>query len=99
MEKDPDFFGVIELDSRETFPQWMIEKKWEEQGFRDGYDGKELSEDNLAGDHDIPRSWGIKAGGVTEYENLVVTSQSHNLAKSNMSGQDYREQLELAGIV
>ena len=99
LEKDPDFFGVIELDSRETFPQWMIEKKWEEQGFRDGYDGKELSEDNLAGDHDIPRSWGIKAGGVTEYENLVVTSQSHNLAKSNMSGQDYREQLELAGIV
>ena len=41
----------------------MIIKKCEEQGRKDGYDGKELNEDNLAGDHDIPRSWGIKAGG------------------------------------
>lgn len=86
-------FGVIELDPRETFPKWMIEKKWAEQDFKDGYDGKKLSEDNLAGDHDIPRSWGIAAGGVTEYDNLVVTSISHNAAKSNMSGDDYRNQV------
>lgn len=84
-------FGVIELDPRETFPHHVILKKWEEQGFKDGYDvGRELSEDNLAGDHDIPRSWGIAAGGVTEYDNLVVTSIAHNAAKSNMSGDDYR---------
>lgn len=86
-----DSFGVTELDPRVSFPHWQIIQKWEEQDRLDGYDGQPLDEDNLAGDHDIPRSWGIKAGGRTEYDNLVVTSVAHNAAKSNMTGDDYRK--------
>lgn len=86
-------FGTTQIDPRKTFTKADILKKWEEQGFKDGYDGEELSADNLAGDHDIPRSWGVESGGVTEYDNLVVTSEYHNRRKGNMSGVNYRTKL------
>tara|TARA_Y100001937_G_scaffold26519_1_gene38054 strand:+ start:798 stop:2237 length:1440 start_codon:yes stop_codon:yes gene_type:complete len=87
-------FGVIEWDSKETFSEADIFQKWEEQDGKCFYTGEPLDEDDLHGDHFIPRSWGIKLGGVTEYHNLVVTSRYHNLAKGKMSGEEYIAYLE-----
>jgi hypothetical protein len=91
LKSDIDSFGIIEIDPRETFPKADIIQKWEEQGRVDYYTGESLNIKQLAGDHYIPRSWGIKKGGVTEYHNLVVTSKKLNLRKLNMSGGEFKE--------
>lgn len=92
LKENMDSFGVIEIDNRD-FTRDQIIRKWEEQGRVDFYDGKPLDNKKLVGDHYIPRSWGKKKGGVTEYDNLVVTSKSHNLKKLNMSGDEYKSLL------
>ena len=91
IKADIDSFGIIEIDPRETFPKVDIIQKWEEQGRVCYYTGEPLNNKQLAGDHYIPRSWGIKKGGVTEYHNLVVTSKKLNLRKLNMSGDEFKE--------
>ena len=53
-----------------------------------------MKEQNIAGDHYIPRSWGIDKGGVTEYDNLVVCSKRVNLQKGNMSGEEFKSLLK-----
>jgi len=88
-----DDFGIIELDPKETFNRSDILKKWQEQDGKCYYTGEPIEEDDLAGDHDIPRSWGIARGGVTEYKNLVVTSLYHNNKKGNMTGEDYKKKI------
>lgn len=93
MKKDMIAFGVIEMDMLETFKRADIIKKWKEQGGLCYYTGEPLDEDNLAGDHFIPRSWGIARGGVTEYHNLVVCSKSLNGKKGNMNGDDFKAML------
>jgi hypothetical protein len=92
LNNDIDSFGVIEIDNRD-FTRDQIIRKWEEQGRVDFYDGNPLDIKKLVGDHYIPRSWGKKKGGLTEYDNLVVTSKSHNLKKLNMSGDEYKSLL------
>ena len=77
-------FGVIEIDGRD-FKRADIIKKWREQGGKCYYTGNPLEEDDIAGDHLIPRSVGVDNGGVTEYYNLVITSRYLNSKKSNMS--------------
>ena len=59
-------FGIIEVDSRPTFKRADIIKKWKEQGYKCYYSGVILTEEDIAGDHLIPRSAGIDAGGVTD---------------------------------
>ena len=81
--------GIIEIDMRDTFKRADVIRKWQEQGGLCYYTGKPIDEDNLAGDHFIPRSWGIACGGVTEYSNLVVCSKDANLKKGNMGGTDF----------
>ena len=88
-----DDFGIIEIDPRETFTRSDILKKWQEQDGKCYYTGEPIEEDDLAGDHDIPRSWGIARGGVTEYKNLVITSLYHNNKKGNMTGEDYKKKI------
>lgn len=100
LKADIDSFGVVELDSRTTFAKADIISKWEEQGRKCYYTNKPLDIKNIAGDHKIPRSWGIKKGGVTEYHNLVVTSKALNNKKLNMGSDDFqklvsKEKLEL----
>lgn len=92
LKEDMDSFGVIEIDTRD-FTRDQIIRKWEEQGRVDFYDKQPLDNKKLVGDHYIPRSWGKKKGGITEYDNLVVTSKSHNLKKLNMSGDEYKSLL------
>ena len=86
--------GMIELDPREKFSRKDILEKWQEQGGKCFYTGNPIDENNLAGDHFIPRSWGIARGGVTEYSNLVVCTKGLNLRKGNMSGDDFIEYLK-----
>jgi len=86
-------FGVIELDGRD-FKRADIIKKWREQGGKCYYTGKSLEEDNIAGDHFIPRSSGVDNGGVTEYDNLVITSRYLNGKKSNMSPEAFEKLVE-----
>ena len=95
MASDLDSFGVTELDPRETFSKGDILKKWYEQDCKDYYTKLPLDEKDFAGDHYIPRSWGIKKGGVTEYHNLVVCHHTINNQKLNMHGDDFIKKLKL----
>ena len=88
--------GMIKLDPQVTFSRSDILKKWQEQGGKCFYTDEEISEDNIAGDHYIPRSFGVEAGGVTEYHNLVVCSKRMNIKKSNMHGDDFVKMLKKA---
>jgi len=85
--------GLILLDPRVSFSRADILKKWQEQGGKCFYTDEPISEDNLAGDHYIPRSLGVEEGGVTEYENLVVCSKRLNNKKSNMKGDDFAKMI------
>jgi len=85
--------GAIKLDSRETFPHKEVIKRWQEQGGKDFYTGKPVPENDIAGDHYIPRSWGIDRGGVTEYHNLVVCSRGINLRKGARHGDEFLEMI------
>lgn len=100
LKADEDSFGVVELDVRETFSKPQIMQKWEEQGRKCFFTGEPLELKDIAGDHYIPRSWGIKKGGVTEVNNLVVTSKKLNLKKSKMHGDDFMKMLneEVASV-
>lgn len=93
LNTDPTAFGLIELDSRDTFSRQDIFQKWKEQDRKCFYTGRLLTEDELVGDHYVPRSWGIAKGGVTEYHNLVVTDRQTNLSKLNMHGDDYLKKI------
>ena len=86
-------FGIIEIDSRPTFKRADIIKKWKEQGYKCYYSGVILTEEDIAGDHLIPRSAGIDAGGVTEYKNLVVCKQSLNNKKSNLDPDIFKQMI------
>jgi hypothetical protein len=90
---DKKSFGLMELDSRESFTRADITKKWKEQGRKCFYTGRVLNEDELVGDHYVPRSWGVDRGGVTEYTNLVVTDAQTNLKKLSMHGDDFIKKL------
>ena len=86
--------GLIKLDPRVSFTRSEILKKWQEQGGKCFYTDEPIVEDDLAGDHFIPRSFGVALGGVTEYSNLVVCSKRTNIKKSNMHGDDFMEMLK-----
>ena len=92
-EKGEINFGVIKLDLRKTFKRGDIVRKWQEQGGKCALTGLELTEKEIAGDHIIPRSAGLKAGGVTEYDNLQVIGKLDNIKKSNMSNEDYKNKI------
>ena len=97
LNKDKDKAGVIELDPRETFSKSDIQKKFFEQGQRCFYTGELLDLSNIAGDHYIARSLGIKRGGVTEYHNLVVTSPQLNNEKDNKTPKEFHNLLVKRG--
>jgi len=89
MNANKKSFGIIELDPRESFPSEDIYRKWKEQDCKDGYTSLPLEFDDAVGDHKIPRSEGIDNGGVTEYDNLVVTADVNNRIKSNMNAVSF----------
>jgi hypothetical protein len=91
---DEDSFGVVEIDVR-NFTKPQIIQKWEEQGRKCFFTGQTIELKDIAGDHYIPRSWGIKKGGVTEVTNLAVTSKKLNLRKLNMHGDDFIKMIKV----
>lgn len=91
---DVESFGLLALDPKETFSEAQILQKWEEQYGKCFFTGEELERNDLAGDHYIPRSWGIAKGGVTEYSNLVVTSKGLNLKKGARHGDEFLAELK-----
>jgi hypothetical protein len=84
-----DEFGVTDLDPKRTFSTADIIRKWEEQGGKCFYYNIPIERTDLAGDHYIPHSYGIKAGGVTTYDNLRVTSKATNRKKLTIHGDDF----------
>ena len=87
-DADFDSFGVIEIDNKD-FSKGQIIKKLYEQKHLDFYTGLPLKEEDAAGDHYIPRIWGVKRGGITHESNLVVTTESLNKQKGNESGDEF----------
>ena len=98
MDLDPDW-GFVEIDPRVSFSDSAIEKRWNEVGRVCEYTGEPITLEDVVGDHAIPRSWGIKLGGVTEYHNLRVTTAYHNGRKLQMNEEAYRAKLEQEGKV
>ena len=93
LEKGVIDFGIIKLDLRKTFSKADIVRKWQEQGGNCALTGNKIPQNRIAGDHKIPRSAGINAGGVTEYDNLQVIGKRDNIKKSNMSNEDYKKKI------
>jgi hypothetical protein len=83
----------IEIDTRD-FTKKQIEDKLIAQGGLDFWTLKPLKSSNAVGDHYIPRSAGVEQGGVTEWENLVITSNYNNRTKSNMTPEMFQAQME-----
>jgi hypothetical protein len=92
LKMDEDSFGAIAIDNS-NFSKPQIIQKWEEQDRKCYFTGHTLELKDIAGDHYIPRSWGVKKGGVTEMDNLVVTSKKLNLRKLNVHGDDFKKML------
>ena len=92
LEKDISAFGVVEIDLRD-FTNEQIYKKWKEQVGLDCWTKLPIDFDDAVGDHLIPRSEGKKLGGVTEYDNLGVTSDVNNRIKSNMNPESFKKQV------
>ena len=92
LEKDISAFGVVEIDLRD-FTNEKIYQKWKDQGGLDYWTGLPLDFEDAVGDHLIPRSEGKALGGVTEYHNLVVTSDVNNRIKSNMNPESFKKQV------
>ena len=89
--KNEDAFGITLYDARETFDSQLILRKWLENNKKDDL-GNPIKKEDIRGDHDIPRSWGIKKGGVTEYSNLKILNAKDNGLKSNkMTFNEYKE--------
>ena len=82
---NPEQFSALELDPIRIFDKSMVIEKWKEQGKLDAETGKPLDINNLAGDHIIAHKEGIKAGGVTTWENLQVISKNRNQKKGSSS--------------
>ena len=83
----------VKIDTRD-FTAKQIDDQLIAQGGIDGYTGKPLKRENAVGDHIIPRSAGIEAGGVTEPHNLIVTSDFNNRTKSNMNSEIFKKQMK-----
>jgi 5-methylcytosine-specific restriction endonuclease McrA len=92
---NPERWGVIKIDTRESFSRNDIYQKWIEQDKKCYYTGREITQDELVGDHIIPRNAGVAQGGVTEYFNLAVTDSATNTAKSQLSAEDFQKRINI----
>jgi len=90
-------WGIVKVDIKRTFSPEEIERKWVDQGCKCYYTGEDLELDDCVGDHGIPWSWGIERGGVTNYDNLIVTSEYHNSRKSDKyTAEEYLDLIRTA---
>jgi hypothetical protein len=78
-----DDWGIVQVDSRRNFTRDEIYRKWKDQGCTCYYTGRPIALEDAVGDHGIPWSWGADRGGITSYDNLIVTTEYHNARKSD----------------
>jgi hypothetical protein len=81
--QDLSEWGITQVDTRRGFTTDEIYRKWKEQDCKCYYTGQPIPLEDAVGDHAIPWSWGIDRGGLTNYDNLVVTTEFHNSKKSD----------------
>ena len=87
-------WGIVEIDSRRTFSEDDKYRKWKEQEGKCYFTGEFIELEDAVADHDIPHAWGVDKGGVTEYDNLIITTQHHNSKKSDkFTAEQYKEEL------
>lgn len=76
-------FGIKRVDKRSSFrPQDIFERYVTVNKCCEAC-GANVNQKDVQGDHDIPRSWGVEAGGVTEKSNLRILCATCNNKKSN----------------
>ena len=80
--EDEREFGITLYDSREIFSNEVKYKAWLTNNKKDAF-GNPIEFEHVVGDHDIPRSWGIREGGITELSNLKLLNEEDNNVKSN----------------
>ena len=90
-DKDPESWGIIVFDSRKSFPDRDVHSRWSKVGEIDEYTKLRVELEDVVGDHYIPRSYGIKMGGITEPQNLRVCHINTNKFKGNQSGPDFEK--------
>jgi len=90
-------FGIMRVDKRVSFRPEDIFKRYVEVGKCCEACGVPIEQKDAQGDHDIPRSWGVEAGGVTEPSNLRILCATDNKMKSNKyTFEDYVDFLKNA---
>ena len=91
LPEDERELGITLYDDRESFSKEDKYAKWIENGKKDSF-GNEVDIELLEGDHDIPRSRGIRAGGITEPENLkLLTSEDNNAKSDKYTFKEYKK--------
>tara|TARA_A100001011_G_scaffold181703_1_gene190553 strand:+ start:220 stop:1863 length:1644 start_codon:yes stop_codon:yes gene_type:complete len=93
--EDEKKFGLTHFDSRPAFKQDDIINRWLDLGEKDDL-GNSIEDDDIEGDHDIPRSWGVVRGGITCPEtNMRILHRKDNNKKSNkMTFNEFKESLQ-----
>ena len=93
-------FGIVVLDGLRNFNDQDIHNRYVEVNRQCESCSVPLEANEIQGDHDIPYSWGIDAGGVTTPDNLRILCGSCNNEKSNkytfdeyMTFREEREEL------
>lgn len=82
--KDEQEFGLTHYDSRPTFKSSDIVSRWTELGEMDDLGNLIEDVNEIRGDHDIPRSWGVLAGGITcPKTNMKILNGDDNNKKSD----------------
>jgi 5-methylcytosine-specific restriction endonuclease McrA len=82
-------FGIMRVDKRVSFRPEDIFERYVEVGKCCEACGASIEQKDAQGDHDIPRSWGVEAGGVTEPSNLRILCATDNNKKSNKYTFEY----------
>ena len=89
-----DEWGIVEIDPKRTFSEDDKYRKWKEQGGKCYFTNDPIELEDAVADHNIPHAWGVDKGGVTEYDNLIITNQYHNQQKSDkFNAEQYKEEL------
>ena len=83
----------ITLDPVREFSDKIKEEVWKEQDKKCFYSGRPISLAEAIGDHYIPHTKGVEAGGTTTKDNCRVCTSYHNGQKNDTMGDDYVAQL------
>jgi len=90
--QDEREFGITLYDSRASFNIKDIRERWKSVGECEELNGTPCDINDVHGDHIIPRSAGVRAGGITEPSNLQVLLEKDNLLKGAKSDEEFKKE-------